>query len=391
MKSVLILDANQRSALATTRSLGLHQVVVYAADEDVTALAGCSRYCKHYFSTPSPRLDTEAFIHAIIKICQQHGIAIVMPMTELTANLLLTHQSSLPNIILPFADLDTINRLADKCSLMHLAESLNIPIPKTWHANTPSQLPVKLDALNYPLVLKPGMSWLQYKDEWLHTTVRIAKNITQAEQILNNDTAYLAHPFMLQEFIPGSGGGVFAIYDRGKPLAFFAHKRIREKPPSGGVSVLSESSKLDPVLENYARKLLDHVAWHGVAMVEFRLSPDGTPYLMEVNTRFWGSLQLAINAGVDFPWLLYQLSCNENTHAIKSYKTGVRLHWLLGNLDWLYLVLRDSKFTGKQKMSAIFSFLKPSPFKSRCDVFRISDAGPFWWELKRYFKPRKIS
>ncbi|MCK7577967.1 MAG: ATP-grasp domain-containing protein [Chromatiales bacterium] len=54
-----------------------------------------------------------------------------------------------------------------------------------------------------------------------------------------------------------------------------------------------------------AKKLLDAVSWHGVAMVEFRVTLEGKPYLMEINTRFWGSLQLAIDAGVDFPyWLI---------------------------------------------------------------------------------------
>ena len=37
-------------------------------------------------------------------------------------------------------------------------------------------------------------------------------------------------------------------------------------------------------------------------MVEFKHDErDGVPKLMEINGRFWGSLQLAIDAGVDFP------------------------------------------------------------------------------------------
>ncbi len=40
-------------------------------------------------------------------------------------------------------------------------------------------------------------------------------------------------------------------------------------------------------------------------MVEFKADArTGTPYLMEINGRFWGSLQLAIDAGVDFPAIL---------------------------------------------------------------------------------------
>ena len=32
------------------------------------------------------------------------------------------------------------------------------------------------------------------------------------------------------------------------------------------------------------------------------------PKLIEVNPRFWGSLALAIYAGIDFPYLLYKLA-----------------------------------------------------------------------------------
>ena len=397
MKHVLVLDANQRSSLAVTRSLGKHKVPLITTDETESALAGCSRYSQHYFSHPSPQLQPEQFSLAIAELCKKENIDIVMPMTELTATLLLDKQSSLPAIMLPFADIDTVNTLADKCSLMHLAESLNIPIPRTWYAESPDNLPVDLTELSYPIVLKPGKSWLLYKDKWIHTTVQIVNNASEAGDILTSDPAFRAHPFMLQEFIPGKGEGVFTLYDNGKPLTFFAHRRLREKPPQGGVSVLSESAAVNSTLELYARKLLSHVGWHGVAMVEFRVTADGKPYLMEINTRFWGSLQLAIDAGVDFPWLLYQ-TCSQTSHqsddkagnhqaeVVSHYKIGKRLRWILGDFDSLYLVLRDNDFSLKDKIAAIVHFLTPHPFITRHEVNRLSDIKPFFWELKQYIK-----
>ena len=82
--------------------------------------------------------------------------------------------------------------------------------------------------------------------------------------------------------------------------AVFAHRRLREKPPSGGVSVYRESVAPDPSLVARAAALLAGLGWRGVAMVEMKTDArTGTPYLMEVNGRFWGSLQLAVDAGVD--------------------------------------------------------------------------------------------
>jgi predicted ATP-grasp superfamily ATP-dependent carboligase len=174
------------------------------------------------------------------------------------------------------------------------------------------------------------------------------------------------------------------LYDHGTPIAFFSHRRLREKPPWGGVSVLSESTPLDPILLTHARALLDAVTWHGIAMVEFKVADDGTPYLMEINTRFWGSLQLATDAGVDFPWLLYNLACGTPIAPVSGYKTGCRLRWILGDLDSLYLTLQDNRIPLQAKMVAVGRFLLPSPFRTRHETNRWADLGPFWWELRDY-------
>jgi len=387
MKSVLVLDATQRSALAVTRSLGKVGVTVFTADGTQTTLAGCSRFSKQYFSCPSPRLHPERFVAAIASLCEKQAIDIVLPMTELTTTLLLEHRASLSGVTIPFPGLDTVDSLADKCLLIRLAESLNIPTPRTWYADTPTNLPFNLEELPYPLVLKPGKSWLCQQGQWNRHGVQFADNQSAARSIIESDPAFQAHPFLLQECISGHGEGVFALYDNGKPLAFFAHRRLREKPPRGGVSVLSESISVDPVLLSHARSLLDKANWHGVAMVEFKVAEDGTPYLMEVNTRFWGSLQLAIDAGVDFPYLLYQLACGKQPAPVASYKTGNRLRWLLGDMDNLYLTLKDrGNYSSGHKLGAILHFMTPSLFRTRHEVNRLNDMGPFWCELRQYVR-----
>ena len=78
------------------------------------------------------------------------------------------------------------------------------------------------------------------------------------------------------------------------------------------MSVYRESIAADPALVERSRRLLEHFGWQGVAMVEYKVDErTGTPMLMEINGRFWGSLQLAVDAGVDFPRLL--IECAEGT------------------------------------------------------------------------------
>jgi len=386
MKRVLVLDAGQRSALAVTRSLGKQGVPVFTAEESQDALAGCSRHSKQYFSYPSPGLHPEHFIEALAGLVRDQHIDMLLPMTELTTTLLLTHRDAFPGVMMPFPELSQVEALANKCTLMRTAESLGIPVPRTIYVDDPATTPVFQDTLPFPAVLKPGKSWLQLPDQWQRAAVKFPDSILIFNKIIESDPAFQTHPYMIQERVTGQGQGVFALYDHGKPLAFFAHRRLREKPPSGGVSVLSESIAVDPVLENHARALLDNAGWHGIAMVEFKVAPDGTPYLMEINTRFWGSLQLAIDAGVDFPWLLYQVASGTTPETVADYKTGIRLRWLLGDLDSLYLTLRDRSNPVKEKLGAVLRFLTPAPFRTRHETNRWKDMGPFWCELKLYLR-----
>jgi predicted ATP-grasp superfamily ATP-dependent carboligase len=239
---------------------------------------------------------------------------------------------------------------------------------------------------NYPVVLKPCQSRRWLGDRWLATTVHVAHSAAELQRLLQEKIYFSAHPFMLQEFIPGHGAGLFALYDNGRPVTFFAHRRLREKPPRGGVSVLSESVPLDPRLQEAAIKLLDAVRWHGVAMIEFRVTPAGEPYLMEVNTRFWGSLQLAIDAGVDFPALLLRICTGEAIQPVSGYRSGRRLRWLLGDVDSLYLMLRDRAFSPREKLRRLLDFATPHPTRTRHEVNRWDDPAPAWHELKTYLR-----
>jgi len=80
-------------------------------------------------------------------------------------------------------------------------------------------------------------------------------------------------------------------------------------------------------MQEVASSLLSAARWSGVAMIEFRVADDGrVPH--EVNGPFWGSLQLAIDCGIDFPWLLLR-SLPEPVSARQTIpSTGAA--WLLG-------------------------------------------------------------
>lgn len=384
---ILVLDANQRSALAVTRSLGaLPSCSIITADETPTSLAGASKYSSDYRQYPSPSLQPQAFCEWLQATTATGQIDWIFPVTEISSQLILLNDKILNAARLPFAHLEQVMSLADKWRLIQLAQDLGIGHPRSDYYESAEALDRAIMAgLSFPVVVKPTQSRRWLGDRWLATSVHVAHSIDELSHLLQHKEYLRDFPFMLQEFIPGHGAGIFALYNHGKPVVFFAHQRLREKPPRGGVSVLSRSAPLDAALVETATRLLDAAQWHGVAMIEFKVTPEGKPYLMEVNTRFWGSLQLAIDAGVDFPALLLHACTGVSVSAPANYRIDQRLRWLLGDVDSLYLFFRDAGFSLTQKIRRLIEFFTPHPFSTRHEINRIGDLGPAWHELKSYF------
>ncbi|MFQ5804224.1 MAG: ATP-grasp domain-containing protein [Candidatus Methylomirabilales bacterium] len=379
--SVLVTPGNLRSALAVTRSLGRRGVAVTIADERQRSMAGASRYCRASIRIPAPAMEPDGFITEICQAVSRVGHRVVIPTDDVTLCLLAEARSRFEGLAaFPFPGIEAIQMAHDKATLGSLAEELDIPTPKTVVINEPADLAKAFDQIGFPAVVKPRHSRFRCGGEWVHGGRTVY--VHTAEELR---AACQAIPFpLIQEYVPGEGRGVFLLLSRGNLRAAFAHRRIREKPPSGGVSVLSESVALDPPLVEYSHRLLEALKWHGVAMVEFKQDARTmTAKMLEINGRFWGSLQLAVDAGVDFPYLLYQLAVEGDVAPVFAYQEGVRLRWWLGDLDWLFLRLRDGE-QGKSRLGALREFLGPSPKRACGEVFRWDDPAPAFEELSGY-------
>lgn len=383
---VLVLDGNQRAALAAVRSLGSKQLKVAVGEISEASLAGASRFCNERVVYADPYRNPRAFMNDVLHSIEKLSITFLLPITEATAYVILKYRDELPaSVILPFPDTDTVDRVSNKNELFRLARQKGVPVPHTLECRDASEGLRALSSIDaFPVVLKPARSKILLGQGIITTQVVVANSREEAEAALRS-RPYFDHPFTIQSFVRGHGQGVFVLFERGDAVRFFAHRRLREKPPGGGVSVLSESASVPDLLREHAENLLAPLKWHGVAMVEFRVAEDGTGYLMEINPRFWGSLQLAIDSGVDFPWLLY-LACTGKPLPPLRLKHR-RLRWLLGDLDRLYLVLKSpgSEYSFSQKLGELLQFLKPH-LRTSHEINRLSDFYPFWFELKQYIR-----
>jgi predicted ATP-grasp superfamily ATP-dependent carboligase len=385
---VLVLDGRQRSALAVVRSLGHRGVELHVADSEAPTLAGVSRYTHSQLRCPDPQTQPARFVTWVHETARELHVDRVLPITDMTTMLLAGARGDGPYRML-CAPLDAYERVTDKHRLLETARRAGLPVPETVAVNTLAEMEERCRNARYPLVLKPARSRVLIGDRIVDTGVYVARSLREALDYARAQSWLGVIPCLLQEYIEGHGAGIFALYSDGRPVAWFSHRRVREKPPRGGISVLSESVAVDEGLRKVAERLLSEAQWDGVAMVEFRVDAQGTPYLMEVNGRLWGSLQLAIDSGVDFPWLMLRASTGERLESLAGYRLGCRLRWFLGDVDNLLLELRGRGIarTVGRKLGAVLSFIGTT-FEPgvRNEILRGEDPRPAWLELRRWLK-----
>ncbi|MFH0810732.1 MAG: ATP-grasp domain-containing protein [Pseudomonadota bacterium] len=377
MGRVLILDGHERSALAAVRSLGRRLEAVVASESRGGSLAARSRYAAAGLCCPSPAHAAAEFQAWLTQECERGGYEMVLPLTDVSVPLVLQIKDRLERWTkVPFVDLATYEAASDKRRLLELAERLGVPTPRSIFARQPAELAAGRVEMDFPLVIKPQRSKTLVEGRVLETGPVYVRSAAELRAVLTRHPVLSRVPVIVQERIEGQGIGLFALYQEGRPVRLFAHRRLMEKPPSGGVSVLCESIHLEADAREQGLKLLSALGWHGAAMVEWRRSRQGALYLMEINARFWGSLQLAVDAGVDFPYDLYRLSQGTRLDPTAGgYRVGRRCGWLLGLVDHYYLRL-------KKRQLRAGGWPRPWKWPHTADfVWRLDDPRPFWWEL----------
>ncbi len=384
---VFVTDGNQRSTLAVVRALGQSGAEIHVGEAARKSLAGVSRYTASQVEYPQPETDSVVFQHFLLTQLRHGSYDVLLPMSDVTLNLIACMRPQLPiDLAVPIPTTEQIARAHDKRELIRLAGTLGIPVPATLAPDDLGQIENLSRQIQYPAIVKPRFSRFREGGTWRASVVEIVRN--RDELLCKYRAMHDVIPLpLIQDRLEGQGVGVFVLLWDGSIKAAFAHRRLREKPPWGGVSVLCESVPLDQKLFEQSVCLLKTIGWQGVAMVEYKIDHrDDVAKLMEVNGRFWGSLQLAIDAGVNFPVLLCQALRYHDSATQLAYKIGVRSRWLLGDLDNLLIRLRrQEENNGTSRWSAIGEFLQ-SDDATRCDVMRREDSAPAWFELQQWVR-----
>ena len=352
MARILVTDASRGSAIACIRSLGRRGMDIVAADELPRSPGFYSRYTSERVRYPPPAQAPDEAVAVLLRAARELSVDLIVPVTDEIILPLSAARARFAGVCrLALPGTQALATALDKSATLELAEGLDIPVPRTALVANAYEALVAAESIGWPVVLKPQSSRVYEQAPKAGGRGNVAafgvsyaadpEALSSQMQRLNGQTGAL-----VQEYVRGTGFGIELLMDRGRPLAAFQHRRVREVPITGGASSYRDSVPLDPVLLDHAVRLLGALDWTGLAMVEFKAGK-GRLALMEVNGRIWGSLPLAVKAGMDFPGRLVDLCLNGSSDAQApldtAYEIGVRSRNLELEAAWIGSALRRER------------------------------------------------
>jgi predicted ATP-grasp superfamily ATP-dependent carboligase len=345
-RRVLVTDSARGCAIAVIRSLGRRGLDVIAADSEARSPGFYSRYASDRLRYPPPQTDPEGAVATLVQAARERRVDLVIPVTEAMVLLLSEGRDRFAGIsALALPERDAYARTRDKLATLELAGQTGVPVPRTELVTTGREAIAAASSLGWPVVVKPRSASV-FRDGRLVELFEVSYAETAEELRERMQRLEGRSEVLLQEYYRGEGQGVELLFERGRAVAAFQHRRLREVPVTGGASSFRESVPLDPTLYDYSVRLLTALEWNGLAMVEFKLGDRG-PRLMEINGRIWGSLPLAVKSGMDFPARMVELylgsSSTRNGPPQTEYAFGVRSHNLDLEVIWIGSALRGKR------------------------------------------------
>lgn len=371
-KCALVTYGWCRTSYIALRSLSKLGVNVFVADESRVGICQWSRHAKRKYIYRSFYDNERLFIEDLLNVIEKTESSFLFPAHDET-EIIAKYRNEFPrDVVLPMDSYEKLSWANDKGNVMRTCEELGITIPKTVPYNGQSFVSKFANPIVVKLRRSEGAKGVFYPE-------REKVDITINECIKNHNLTPDEYP-IIQERVYGEGWGVSCLYWEGERLAFFTHKRIREKTLTGGTST-ARISQRNEIIEKMAFELLDHVSWHGLAMVEFKYNPETKQaWLLEINPRLWGSIYLAVLAGVDFPAWLYLAATKGPSVVKEAFKGQVKnvvARWYIGELIYALQMLRRGRFIHVAKS------IWPFPLNALDDVWP-DDPLAFLGELMYY-------
>jgi carbamoyl-phosphate synthase large subunit len=230
-----------------------------------------------------PRGDDPGFVEAVLEICRERGVDVVVPTVDSELVPLAEHRDELAEagISVLVAPTRALRLCLDKWALMQIADG-SVPIPRS----APLDDDFDRTAFELPVLVKPrvgsGSRGVRRVDSWDQLGGVRDRSLLVQE--------HLPGPEYSLDVLATEGGDVRAVVPR---------ERLRV---DSGIAITSRTVH-DDELESIGARAAEAAGITGVANVQVMRDAAGTPRLIEINPRFPGTMPLTVASGVNMPRL----------------------------------------------------------------------------------------
>ena len=333
---ILILNSFSRNGLSVINALG-GKYSLYGANPPAsrfrTFLQDTFFHSRHLIKstryTP-PSHNPEKFKEDLVSICKSHNIDAVIPTGTISTNYLSFYKKDIENCIqtkLIVENFETFKIFMDKWLTYQLCLQLNIPAPKTILLTKDTDCIDKVRSFSFPIVAKPRVS---YASNGVFFFQSIDEFIQGYESLVHSPRGGIEpeNAYIIQEQISGHLHDTALCAKNGMATGIITQQRVVTYRDFGGGGIINLTTN-EPIIKDYARKLIKEIAWNGPALFDFIKDSDGNYSLLEVNPKIWGTTQLSILAGANIPLLMLNtFTSNSNPTEDNNYEENLLYKWI---------------------------------------------------------------
>ncbi|MBN1122363.1 MAG: ATP-grasp domain-containing protein [Anaerolineae bacterium] len=288
-----------------------------------------SKHVNRFYQITSAADDDTQFAQDVIDLCRENDYDLLLPFGNDSCYAVVKHAEEIGEHI-PFMlpEEHIFNIAHDKLQTTRFCEKIGIDAPRVYTDYTDNDLDAIAKEVTYPVVVKArsgalvdkGLRYANSRDELLAKYEEIT-SFTATTGARDYDAP------LIQEFIPGFIHDVCSLTDHGEVVNLLTQVRQVMYPIYGGVGAVNVTTD-DPRLAELARRLLTELEWHGPAQIEFKYDPrDGRYKLIEINPKLWGTLDLSIKVGMNFPGMIRNLIMGRPVERNRDYPANVRYNF----------------------------------------------------------------
>lgn len=299
---VLIPDGNSTWALTVMHCLSQNPDYKFFVLSDKKRTA--SKFSKYtsYYKCYNNTSDKK-WLELITEEIHEHNISVIVPIAEDEISFFINNQKYLPNSVkvIPLPEIENFETAINKHKLSCFLNEHNLPHPKYKYFDDSKSFAAEELNMEFPIIIKPlhekgGDGIVKFNDR--NELDKYVKKYSDLGALF------------FQEYIDGYDIDCSVLCLNGKIQTHTIQKGKLEGDNSFAPQLSFDFITNDSVL-NIVSHLMEALHWSGVAHIDLRYDQTLNTYkIIEINARFWGSVEGSKFAGVNFPDLAIQMAIN---------------------------------------------------------------------------------